>query len=196
VRDTLALKLAARGWWPGTARWAAALWMAWALALAMMAAALFVSVRQWREVQRALSTPALLPATVASTKRTLTAAEDVLDRLHVTDPQAAALKALHLALEGAPGVQLVSADFGVQPGTPARLDRTDITFGLRGPYGAIKQVLGQWSARFETSSLISLRLQPSATVPGVIEATAVAALWTRPSVPSSVDATASAPSPR
>jgi hypothetical protein len=194
--DTLTLKLAARGWWPGTARWAAALWMAWVLALAMTAATLFVLARQWREVQRAQSVPALVPANVASTKRTPTADQEVLDRLRIVDPKAAALKALHQALEGTPGVQLVSAEFGVQSGTAERLDRTDITFQLRGPYGAIKQVLGQWSSRFETSSLVSLRLQPSATSPGVIEASAVAALWSRSSMASPSEPAASAPSAR
>jgi hypothetical protein len=187
--STLMLRLAARGWMPGTARWATALWAGWALALVAVAIALILSVRQWLEAQRTPATA--LPASVAAIARTTTLAEEVLDRLRLADPKATALQTLHHALEGAPGVQLVSVEFGAPPTAAGRLDRTDVTFQLRGPYAPVKQVLAQWSARFEASSLLSLRLQRSATTPGTVEATVSAALWTRPAVTTASDAASS-----
>ena len=186
--NMLILKLAARGWMPSTARWAAALWMAWATALAAVAIALTLSVRQWREVQRAPAATA--PASVIFTTRPPTSAEEVLDRLRIADPKATALQTLHLALEGAPGVQLASVEFSAPPTVADRLDRTDVVFQVRGPYGPIKHVPAQWSARFEASSLLSLRVQRSATTPGDVEATVSAALWTRPSLTQAPDALA------
>jgi hypothetical protein len=187
--STLMLKLAARGWMPGTARWAAALWAGWALALAAVAIALTLSAQQWRDAQHAPTSA--LPVNGATVHRTPNPTAEVLDRLRLVDPKATALQTLHHALEGAPGVQLVSVEFGAPPTAADRLDRTDLTFQLRGPYAPVKQVLAQWSTRFDASSLLSLRLQRSATTPGTVDATVSAALWTRPVVTTASDAASS-----
>jgi hypothetical protein len=191
----VSLQLAAHGLWPGSARSTALLWAVWVLALTAVAAALAVSAKNFREARPdPLQASMLVPATAA--KRAQSPTEQVLDRLRIADPKAAALQTLYLALEGARGSQLVSVGFSALPASPDQLDSMNATIQLRGPYATVKQVLAQWTARFETSSLISLRLQRSPTTPGVVEATASAALWTRPAAPPPADAAASAPAGR
>jgi hypothetical protein len=189
--NALLLKLATHGWWPGTPRWGVSVWAAWWVAMLVVGGLLLISAQQWRDAERLPPVAAAAPA-VTVPQRVVSPAEAVLARLHVSDPKAAALQMLHVALDGAPGVQLVSAEFSAQAAEADRLDRLSVTFQLRGPYAAVKQVLAQWNARFEAASLLSLRIQRSATTPGVVEATVSAALWTR-LAPSAADSTASAP---
>lgn len=96
--------------------------------------------------------------------------------------RAVALQTLDLSLGATPTVQLVATEFSAQPGSADRLARTDISLSLRGPYADVKRVLSIWSARFNAVSVLSLRMQPQPSAPGVIEANVYAALWSRPGV--------------
>jgi hypothetical protein len=122
---------------------------------------------------------------------------ELLSWLQISDPKAAALQTLHLAVQGASGVQLVSAEFSPRAvASPDHLDRLDVSIQLRGPYGAVKQVIAQWSQRFESSSVLALRVQRAANAPGAVDATVTAALWSRPSGVAGAPHAASAPSVR
>jgi hypothetical protein len=183
---TLQLALATRGVMPGSVRRARLLWAVWALALLGVLAALAWSFDPWRRAQRAHELAAAVPQSLdpgAKDSRAQPQQEDaLLSRLQISDPKASALQTLQLALQGASGVQLVSAEFSARPAaSPDQLDRLDASIQLRGPYGAVKQVIAQWSQRFESSSVIALRVQRTANAPGVVDATVSAALWSRPS---------------
>ncbi len=180
--NTLQLALALRGWMPGSARRARLLWVMWALALLGALAALVGSFEHWQQAQDRVAVAPPSPDPGPKDSRAPARHDDEsLSRLQLNDPKAAALQILHLALQGASGVQLVSAEFSPKPaGAPDQLDRLDASIQLRGPYGAVKQVIAQWSQRFESSSILALRLQRAANAPGVVDATVSAVLWSRP----------------
>jgi hypothetical protein len=182
---TLQFALASHGWMPGSVRRARLLWALWSLALLGVLAALAWSFDPWWRAQRVHEPAAAAPQSLgpnAKDSRTQPPLDDtLLSRLQINDPKASALQTLQLALQGASGVQLVSAEFSTKPApSPEHLDRLDASIQLRGPYGAVKQVIAQWSQRFESSSVIALRVQRAANAPGVVDATASAALWSRP----------------
>jgi hypothetical protein len=180
--NTLQLALASRGWMPGSARLARLLWVMWALALLGALAALVGSFEHWQQAHERVVVAPASPDPGPKDSPTQPRQDDaLLSHLQRNDPKAAALQTLHLALQGASSVQLVSAEFSPKPAAAAdQLDRLDASIQLRGPYGAVKQVIAQWSQRFESSSVLALRLQRSANAPGIVDATVSAALWSRP----------------
>ena len=199
--NTVQLVLASRGGMPGSVSRARVLWALWALIMLCVLAALTWSVDRWQHARRArdaavaalqfntrgIATPEVQPPQGSS----------LLRRLQISDPTAVALQTLHLALQGASGVQLVSAEFSPKSAaSPDHLDRLDANIQLRGPYGAVKQVVAQWSQRFESSSVLALRVQRAANAPGTVDATVTAALWSRPSGVAGASQAASAPSVR
>jgi hypothetical protein len=192
--------LASHAGLPGSAYRVGLQWSLWVLLSLAMLAALARSAVQWQRAQRAHESTAVpTPATVMGAQRSQAVSPSQALERHpqIDDPKAATLQALHMALQSAGAVQLVSAEFSPKPAASAdQLDRLDASIQLRGPYAAVKQVLAQWSDRFAASSVIALRVQRSDTLPGVVDATLSAALWSKPAKATDAAPAASAPRTR
>jgi hypothetical protein len=198
IRETLAARPAAAGQaalrhWT-LARVVALRWAAWDVAALIAAVFLAVVARQWSQAQQGRLNATSLAADTASPARVETSSDhELLARLPAGYTKAIALQTLDIALSTTPSVQLVATEFSTQPGSADRLDRTDIAFRLRGPYTDVKRVLSIWSARFVAGSVLSLRVQPQPSTPGVVEANVNGALWSRPSTSPQSPPTAESP---
>lgn len=179
-------------WTPARAH--ALWWAVWVATALVVAGALVVVARQWSHTQQAGQGVAALVVDAPTTPRTRPSADEaVLARLPVGDAKGVALQTLDIALGAAPSVLLVSTEFSASPRDPDRLDRTEVSFQVRGPYADVKRVLSIWMARFEVGSVLSLRIQPQPAVPGTVQASVTAALWSRPSATPRATPTAESP---
>ena len=79
----------------------------------------------------------------------------------------------------AAGVALSALTVAQHVPTAASLGRLELDVEMSGSYRAIKQVLAQWSEGQENTTVRMLRLASEGAEPGVVQARAVLALWSR-----------------
>ena len=172
------LQAALRWWTP--ARATGLQWAAWAAAALISVVTFAAAARHGLQAQELGRGMTPVTAVTSTQQSSPTTDDGVLARMPSGDVKPVALQTLDLALSATPSVQLVSSEFSALAGGADRLGRTDIVFRLRGPYADVKHALSIWSARFESGSVLSLRLQQQPSIPGVLEMSVSAALWSGP----------------
>jgi hypothetical protein len=84
------------------------------------------------------------------------------------------------------GVSVTSLSLRQTPVRPDQLGRLELTVTTQGSYPALKQLLSEWLARFQSATVRSQQWRrteptgPTNASPGIVEANWVLSVWTRP----------------